>query len=270
MPAQPGTAAEENEKAVIDYSNTKDGYVCVKYTAETTNALKVQITPPKGSVYNYNIEPDGKYETFPLSEGNGSYTIGLYEQVEGNKYATVAAVTVDVSLSDQFAPFLRPNQFVNYSKDSQATKKAAELIKYSQNLVEEIGEIYTYITGHITYDKAKASNVKSGYLPSVDATLRDGKGICFDYAALMTAMLRSQGIPCKLVIGEAKDAKGNDVPSHAWISAYSKDTGWIDDVIQFDGKSWKLMDPTYGASANSKDLEKMTTDGKSYRPKFTR
>ena len=24
------------------------------------------------------------------------------------------------------------------------------------------------------------------------------KGICFDYAALMTGMLRSQGIPCKL------------------------------------------------------------------------
>ena len=38
-------------------------------------------------------------------------------------------------------------------------------------------------------------------LPSVDETLKTKKGICFDYAALMTAMLRSQGIPTKLEIG---------------------------------------------------------------------
>lgn len=53
----------------------------------------------------------------------------------------------------------------------------------------------------LTYDKKKAQTVQSGYLPNVDQVLASKTGICFDYAALMTAMLRSQGIPTKLVVG---------------------------------------------------------------------
>ena len=33
----------------------------------------------------------------------------------------------------------------------------------------------------------------------VDVILQEQKGICFDYAALMTAMLRSSGIPTVLI-----------------------------------------------------------------------
>ena len=73
-------------------------------------------------------------------------------------------------------------------------------------------------------------------------TLSTGKGICFDYAALMTAMLRSQGIPTKLEIGYSGEVY------HAWISTYIDEIGWVDNVIQFDGKSWSLIDPTLAAS----------------------
>ena len=59
----------------------------------------------------------------------------------------------------------------------------------------------------------------------------------------MTAMLRSQGIPTKLEVGYSEDVY------HAWISVYLEDKGWVDDVIEFDGHSWTLMDPTL-ASAN--------------------
>ena len=52
--------------------------------------------------------------------------------------------------------------------------------------------VYDYVIGHVTYDYGKAQTVQSGYLPNVDSTLASGTGICFDYAALMTSMLRSQ------------------------------------------------------------------------------
>ena len=71
-------------------------------------------------------------------------------------------------------------------------------------------------------------------LPNVDETLKTGKGICFDYAALMTSMLRSQRIPTKLEVGYAGETY------HAWISTYVDDKGWVDDIIEFDGKDWQL------------------------------
>ena len=68
--------------------------------------------------------------------------------------------------------------------------------------------------------------------------MKTGKGICFDYASLMAALLRSQGIPTKLVVGYSGDAY------HAWISVYLDEIGWVDKIIEFDGKSWSLIDPT--------------------------
>ena len=70
VPVASGTQTKENSKAVIDYSNTKDGYVMVKYTASTSKRLKAQLKGPT-TTYTYNITA-GEWETFPLSDGNGS------------------------------------------------------------------------------------------------------------------------------------------------------------------------------------------------------
>ena len=77
--------------------------------------------------------------------------------------------------------------------------------------------------------------------------LQAKKGICFDYAALMTAMLRSQGIPSKLVVGYA------GTTYHAWISVWTEENGWVDGAIFFDGHIWKRMDPTFASSGNRSD-----------------
>lgn len=99
--------------------------------------------------------------------------------------------------------------------------------------------IYNFVIKNISYDEEKAQNVSYGYLPNVDDTLASGTGICFDYAALMTAMLRSQNIPTKLEVGYSGDTY------HAWISTYVDDKGWVDNIIEFDlgipGRSWILL-----------------------------
>ncbi|HPX70744.1 MAG TPA: transglutaminase domain-containing protein, partial [Bacillota bacterium] len=82
-----GVLVKKSNAAMIDYSNTKDGYVMVKFTAETTKKLKAQVKGPSVT-YTYNISP-GVWATFPLSDGNGSYTVSVYENVSGTKYAAV-------------------------------------------------------------------------------------------------------------------------------------------------------------------------------------
>jgi transglutaminase/protease-like cytokinesis protein 3 len=123
--------------------------------------------------------------------------------------------------------------------------------------------VYNFVLSGLTYDKELAANVKSGYLPNVDTVLASGKGICFDYAAVMTSMLRSQDIPTKLVVGYAGEVY------HAWLNVYSTETGWVDAVIQFDGKTWKLMDPTFASTGNqSEEVMKYIGDGKNYAAKY--
>lgn len=116
---------------------------------------------------------------------------------------------------------------------------------------------------NLSYDYIKAQNVKSGYLPALDKVLEKKKGICFDYAALMTGMLRSQGIPCKLVVGYAGSAY------HAWISVWTEETGWLESTIYFDGQSWQRMDPTFASTGGqSASIMKYIGDGKNYSVKY--
>ena len=213
--------------------------------------------------YTYNLSGD-EWTTFPLSDGNGSYKVTVYENTSGQNYATLLSASFEVALADEFAPFLRPNQYVNYEENAKnAIAKAAELTKGVDDPLKKVEEVYKFVVNHVTYDKEKAASVKSGYLPVLDDTLASGKGICFDYAALMTGMLRSQGVPCKLVVGYS----GRQY--HAWISVWTEESGWVDGAVFFDGSTWQRMDPTYISSGkNSAAIQKYVGNGKNYNAMY--
>ena len=79
----------------------------------------------------------------------------------------------------------------------------------------------------------------------------------------MTAMLRSQQIPTKLEVGYAGEVY------HAWISCYVDEIGWVDNIIEFNGETWSLMDPTLAANNNSSAVQEYIGDGSKYVVKYT-
>lgn len=256
-PKASGTTAYAGNGVVIDASNLSEGYVMVKCTSSAPR-LKLMVVSPS-QTFNYDLNKEGRYEVFPLQAGDGEYRLRVMENISGTRYRELFSVTVSVRLTNAFSPFLYPSQYVSFTADSQAVKKSYELCAGVNSDLGKIERIYTYITGHVVYDTEKAATVKSGYLPDVDETLRTEKGICFDYAALMAAMLRAQNIPTQLAIGTV--APG-DV-SHAWNLVYTKEKGWIAFKISFSGGTWKLMDATFGAS-KGQDIEKYIGDGSRY------
>lgn len=260
MPEAPGELEERCGEAVIDYSHAPQGYVMVQYTAVTDVRLKVLVQGPE-TTYAYNL-PQQEWTVFPLSDGDGEYAVGVYSNVTGNKYATVMSVSFPVELEDEFAPFLRPNQYVDYTVAPETVALGAELTLGLEHPLEKVAVIYDHVVHHFEYDYEKAKTVKSGYLPELDQVLAEQSGICFDYAALMTAMLRSQQVPCKLVVGYAGDIY------HAWISVWTEEDGWIDGAIFFDGHIWHRMDPTFASSgAGDEKIMDFIQNGE-YRAKY--
>ena len=258
MPEASGINVRRGGNAELDYSNVADGYVMARFN-QRSSSVRILITNPSGVRYQYNLNTQGMWETFPLTGGNGRYTIIIAERIDGNRYSPRVNMTVDVVLADEFAPFLRPNQFVNFNPDSVVVARAAEITYHSRSELESVAIIYNFVIENIAYDFVLASTVQSGYVPDVDRVLARGMGICFDYAALMTAMLRSQGIPTKLVIGYVGDI------FHAWISVHTEEHGWINNIIQFDGRDWRLMDPTFSATGGE-EARRFTGNGANHRP----
>ena len=123
-----GVTVYANAKASIDASNLAEGYLLVTYTGGRNVKIKVQITKEGGVTYTYNLNNQGGTETFPLTEGDGKYTVKVFENTTGTKYAVAHSAAVELKLRNDFLPFLYPNQFVDYNAKSAVVSKAAEIV----------------------------------------------------------------------------------------------------------------------------------------------
>lgn len=244
--------AEDYGPVKLDASALEEGVVAV--SAQSGSRLKFQIVLGEMK-YNYDLSNDGRAAVFPLNMGDGSYTFRLMEQVGESKYACTWSESREVTMKDDFQPFLRPSQMVDYTADSQCVAKARELAAGCEKDIDAASAIYDYLVDHIRYDDDKAATVQPGYLPSPDETLQTGKGICFDYAALAAAMMRSLGIPCKLITGYV----GDEI-YHAWNSFYIHDQGWVTVEIKAPANQWKRVDITF--AAGGVDAKKLDDDSR--------
>lgn len=252
----------QNDITTVDITNADDGYLVVRYTGDSKK-VKLRITGPDEIVYTYNLAVDGgKDEIFPLQAGDGEYLICVYENLAATQYVTAFSKKINVTIQDQFLPFLYPNQYVDFNAGNQAIAYGEYLSYTANNDLEVVSSIYNALITGLSYDYEEAETVQSGYIPDIDEVLTTGKGICLDYAVLMTAMLRSQRIPTRMEVGYAGTAY------HAWISTYIKDIGWINGMIHFDGKKWSLMDPTFASTTDTKKLASFIGDGKNYQRKY--
>lgn len=248
LPTADGTASIGNDIITVDISNTSQGYIMASYHGNSPK-VNIQVTGPDGVTYLYFISEQNIYTGIPLSSGDGAYYIDIYENVEGEVYSSILNEEFEVTLENEFLPFLYSNQFVYFTEETKAIQKGAELAEGCTSELDVITAIYNYVVGNTEYDYDKAKNVTSPYYPDVDETMESHKGICFDYSALMCTMLRTQRIPSKLNIGYA------DGIYHAWISVYIESIGWVDNIIEFNGTDWTMMDPTFAS-----------TDGSDYEP----
>lgn len=226
-PAPPPTPDPcSNDQVQTDLSRLEEGLVLLRYTGTGEDRLKAQITRGEGTDYNYDLPNDGTWTPLTLTEGEGEYSLRVLENVEGDLYRPVFQCTLALEPADPLSPFRQANQYVSFTADSPLSVLARDLTGELETEEEKAGAIFAYVTEHLSYDEEKAAEVEPGYLPDPEAVLKEGKGICFDYAAVMAAMLRSQGVACRLAVGYAGEVY------HAWV-----------ETPQEEG--WRLWDPTF-------------------------
>ncbi|PKM95265.1 MAG: transglutaminase [Firmicutes bacterium HGW-Firmicutes-1] len=229
----------------VDFSYSSNGIV--KVLMNTGIKIKSKLVIQSGEKkYTYNVANGKDYVNYPLQLGNGKYTVKIYENTTGSKYKNVYSESGDVVVKAANDVFLASTQQVQWFSDDAAIilakkliddagkKKIAKTKNNSSKLTEKekIDVLYSYVVKNVDYDYKKIEELSYDYLPDIDQILRDEKGICFDYSVLLAAMLRSQGIPTKLIKGESTTT---DV-YHAWNEIYISGE-----------KRWITVDTTYDA-----------------------
>ena len=233
MPEASGTDVKKDGNLTVDCSHSADGYIMAK-SAQNKKRMKLTISVG-GSTLKYDINNNGDYEVFPLQFGRVNYTVTLDRNVEGKKYKAAGQVTVSPKgMEDELRCFLYPNQYVNYTEKTECVKVASDLCKDMTDQAEIYKAVCNYVVKNFSYDFIKSVTVQSGVLPDIDYCWNNKMGICQDLSALTCAMLRSQGVPARLIIGTL----GSGTP-HAWVLA----------VVNGEDK---FFDPTAELNASSK------------------
>lgn len=250
---QTGTAqAATADAGWLNIGQVNQGVIGVSYDVPKDKKIKVMITKDNNS-YTYNLYASKPTETFPLQQGNGSYKVSVLENTTGNKYKVISSETVDVNMSNANAVYLSSVQNVKWSPSDRAVLKAEQLTQGLTTDADKVKAIYNYIVANVKYDYTLAANVSTDYIPSNDNTLLTKKGICYDYASLFATMLRSEGIPTKLVMGKTSYV----ATYHAW------------NEVLLNGK-WVTIDTTVdaGLAKNSKTTELAKVASKYSAAKF--
>ncbi len=96
------------------------------------------------------------------------------------------------------------------------------------NPVARAKALFTWEVNHIRY--SHGFNASGGAV----ATLKRGRGICSDFAELYAALLRTDGIPARLVGGYVVNNGGSQAGFHEWDEFFVPAIGWV------------VADPTWG------------------------
>jgi transglutaminase-like putative cysteine protease len=213
--------------ASFNKANISLGIIGVKYSSNSGKKAKV-LVQYKDAKYQYNIKSSESETYFPLQLGNGTYSVGVFEQIEGTSYNPVASDSVNLALDDSSKVFLASIQLINWTEKMNTVTLAKELTKNKDTDDEKIEVCYQYMVQQFKYDFAKLKNLQYDYIPVIDDVVKKKLGICYDYSAVLASMLRSLDIKCKLIMGYTPNVK----EYHAWNQIYI-------------GNKWVVVDTTY-------------------------
>lgn len=219
-------------KAKLDTSQVESGMVSVNHDLNKNIAVRI-IKGKDQKDYRIDKTDLNKNDSFPLNYGDGEYTILLLGQSKGNRYKLIEQKKVTLNLGEKNDLFLQSNHMINWNEDMNAVKIARELTKDAKTDREKLTIIHDYVTQNVEYDYVKAATPQKSYVPIIDEMLLSRTGICYDYSTLTAAMLRSVGLPTKLLMGS-----NVQIPEyHAWNEVYLEDT-----------KEWVTIDTTFNSS----------------------
>lgn len=223
--------------AEIYTDRVSNGVFGVSHSAQGKK-LKVMVEKD-GQKYTYDLRNDGNKDYYPLQLGSGSYKVTVLENVSGTKYSVLKTESINANISNSNSVYLNSIQIIDWKEADPPIKKAKS--------INSTNGVYDYIVKNVKYDYKKAETVKPGYFPKINDTFKTNMGICYDYSSMDAAMLRSIGIPTKLVKGYAKGVDGY----HAW------------NEVLINGQ-WYVVDTTYDAAkwggSEKYTMKKKTSD----------
>lgn len=130
------------------------------------------------------------------------------------------------NLSDDHFDMLEPSKFARPSPELESFMRIADLGKPEGDPLTALKTLQRTIYDSFEYQSG-VTEVNS----PIEVALEQRRGVCQDFAHIMTAIGRAWRIPCRYVSGYLHHKGGRDRSAadatHAWVEAYLPSLGWV-------------------------------------------
>lgn len=229
------------EPELYQYKLTDDGYLVFKFLGAINEILPdeiaVRLDVFKGDEY-ISGENASYYRCYPGQEqrigfpyGPGTYTLKIEQWIAGY-YRTFFKTTIEVSQENYEKSLVASNTMSDYLSTNMLRMKADTICKGLKTDKEKANAIFDWMSKNLFYDGTRLDEVVWGYIPGYDRIIEKNGAICLDFAGFYSAMCRSQGIPCNVIMGWIYKGQPIIGGYHAW------------NEVLIDGK-WYMVDTTY-------------------------
>jgi transglutaminase-like putative cysteine protease len=167
----------------------------------------------------------------------------------------------DRSVTENFFDFVTESHFANQTVS--IWREAVDVIGTTVgDLWEDAVQLGRHVHATFSYDP-DFTHVHT----NASEAIRDHRGVCQDFAHVMIALCRSQGIPARYVSGYFYNGKTGDEneASHAWVEIFLPHFGWKG----FDPTHNREVDTRYIKLAIGRDYGDIKPVSGSYRGKGT-
>lgn len=207
-------SGESSIKLSVDTSTANDGYI----TVSCESGGYVRLLLQKDGQFEYMpIKQDGSEVVYPMSLGNGTYTVSVNQWLSPETEQTLFSEQIEVAMENEMLPFLQPNTFVNYDDSMTCIQKADKMKRETGDGWITFVRIFKLAAKNIRYDKERydEDGCTSAFRLNPEIVYTQETGVCVDKACLLASMMRRVGIPAKMVIGT-----GPGGGRHAWNEVY--------------------------------------------------
>lgn len=244
-----GITVDEEGYYQLDATTTADSSLIITgIVPPTVSELYFKVTYLDGaeeSVWRKTVVPTNGFVSTKLylTDGAGNYTICVgerYQHETRKRYILVKQFSVTNTDQRNISKYAFPSNEIQ--SDHEEIIALAEAITQNAKCdYDKVRAVHDWVAKNIAYD---IENLYSGtFVSSAIDTLYTRKSVCQGYANLVAALLRSLGIPTKVVGGVAGDyANLDEIRSNP--EAYLSNHVWNEALV--DGR-WVVFDVTWDA-----------------------
>lgn len=238
-PTKPDTknTKMDNGYGTVDWSTAANGYIT--FTAKGQKRCFILQGPNDKQVIC--TVKKGETVKIALVDGTGKYQYAICNLTDNDTAYLIQyknSFTVQ-SIDAELAPHLVSTPWGDYENAPDATAKAEELWDSKKTQLENIEAIADWV-GDLKYDKSLRQGAIDVYV-APDSVIENGGGVCNEMSKLLSAMLRSQGVPAYVQTGH--NAGGNN---HSWVMAWVELSTSVKNGVTSSKGAWVLIEATSG------------------------